>query len=287
VILSLTSYSGKMSPMNKREELYHMTEKEMVRLKVAERLVEGEMKVKEAADILMLSTRQVIRIKERVRTFGPGAVIHGNRERKPINATGNMVKDLVVELKKDKYQGTNFSHFTELLGEREGISLSQPTVHRILRGAGIKSPRKKKRVRAHRYRKRMDCPGMMVQLDASPYPWLGNGELNLHGAIDDASSDILGLYLCKEECLEGYFEVARQMVKGPGIPVSTYSDKHTILISPKKGKLSIEDQLEGKSESYTQFSAAMEELGINMIYLQDPLRPKVALKGSGGPYKTD
>lgn len=191
--------------MNTREGIYHITSKEMARLKVAERLVEGEMKIKEAADILMLSTRQVIRIKERVRTFGPGAVIHGNRERKPINATGNMVKDLVVELKKDKYQGTNFSHFTELLGEREGISLSQPTVHRILRGAGIKSPRKKKRVRAHRYRKRMDCPGMMVQLDASPYPWLGNGELNLHGAIDDASSDILGLYLCKEECLEGYF----------------------------------------------------------------------------------
>ena len=251
--------------MNTREELYHMTAREMTRLKVAERLVEGEITVKDAAEVLMLSTRQVIRIKERVKRFGPGALIHGNRARKPKNATEDKVKDLVVELKREKYAGTNFSHFTELIEEREGITLSQPTVHRILASAGIASPKKKRKVRAHRYRKRMNCPGMMVQLDASPYGWLGGEKLTLHGAIDDASSNILGLYLCKEECLEGYFETARQMIKGPGIPVSTYQDRHTIFFSPKKGKLSVEDELEGKSEPYTQFSQAMGELGVRMI----------------------
>ena len=73
--------------MNTREETYHMTEKEMVRLKVAEKLLEGHMKIDQAARVLMLSTRQVIRIKERVKRFGPGAVIHGNRKRRPINAS--------------------------------------------------------------------------------------------------------------------------------------------------------------------------------------------------------
>lgn len=38
-ILSLSSYLEKMSPMEKREEIYHMTAKEMARLKVAERLI--------------------------------------------------------------------------------------------------------------------------------------------------------------------------------------------------------------------------------------------------------
>ena len=269
MILSPPSYSGKMSPMNTREELYHMTAKEMARLKVAERLAEGGIMVKEAAEVLRLSTRQVIRIKERVKRFGPGAVIHGNRARKPKNTTEDRLKDLVVELKREKYAGTNFSHFTELIGEREGITLSQPTVHRILQSAGIASPKKKKKVRAHRYRKRMDCPGMMVQLDASPYGWLGGEKLTLHGAIDDASSNILGLYLAREECLEGYFEIAGQMIKGPGIPVSIYSDRHTIFFSPK-GKLSVEDELEGKSEPYTQFSQAMGELGVRMIPAGSP-----------------
>jgi len=250
--------------MNTREETYHMTDNEMARLIVAERLIEGEIRVKDAAEVLGLSTRQVKRIKKKVRLNGPGATVHGNRERKPINAVDDKVKDLVVELKTKKYGGTNFSHFTELLAEREDIIISQPTVHRILRSAGIASPKKKKKIRAHRYRKRKDCPGMMVQLDASPYGWLGGEDLNLHGAIDDASSNILGLYLCKEETLQGYFEVTRQMIKGPGIPISTYSDKHTIFFSPK-GKLSVEDQLEGKTEPYTQFSDAMSELGVTMI----------------------
>ncbi len=47
--------------MNTREETYHMTAKEMARLKVAERLLEGGMEIDQAADILMLSTRQVIK----------------------------------------------------------------------------------------------------------------------------------------------------------------------------------------------------------------------------------
>ena len=46
-ILSPLSYSGKMSPMNTREEIYHMTAKEMARLKVAEKLVEGKVTIKD------------------------------------------------------------------------------------------------------------------------------------------------------------------------------------------------------------------------------------------------
>ena len=98
--------------MNKREEIYHMTAKEMARLKVAEKLLAGEIKVKDAAEVLMLSTRQTIRIKERVRILGPKAVIHGNRKRKPVNAVASNIKDLVVELKTKKYAGTNFLFFS-------------------------------------------------------------------------------------------------------------------------------------------------------------------------------
>ncbi len=255
--------------MNKREETYHMTDREMTRLIVAERLIEGEITVKDAAEVLGLSTRQIKRIKKGVRLIGPKKVVHGNRKRKPVNAVAGNVKDLVVELKREKYTGTNFSHFAELLEEREGIDISRPTVHRILRDAGIVSPRKKKKIRAYRYRKRKDCPGMMVQLDASPYAWLGGEDLNLHGAIDDASSTVLGLYLCKEETLKGYFEVARQMITVFGIPISTYTDRRTVFFSPS-GKLSIEDQLEGKREPFTQFSVAMDTLGVRMIPAGSP-----------------
>ena len=101
-----------------------------------------------------MSTRQVKRIKKKVRLNCPGATVHVNRKRKSINAVDEKVKDLVVKLKTVKYGGTNFSHFAELLAEREAIIMSRPTVHRILQGAGIVSPKKKKKIRAHRYRKR-------------------------------------------------------------------------------------------------------------------------------------
>ena len=45
--------------MNKREETYHMTDKEMARLVVAERLIEGEITIKDAAEVLRLSTRKI------------------------------------------------------------------------------------------------------------------------------------------------------------------------------------------------------------------------------------
>jgi len=255
--------------MDTREETYHMTDKEMARVVVAERLIAGEITIKGAAEVLGLSTRQVRRIKKKVRLNGPGATVHGNRKRKPINAVDKKVIDLVVELKTKKYTGTNFSHFAELIAEKEYIDLSRPTVHRILAGAGIVSPKKKKKTKTYHYRKRKDCAGMMVQLDASPYKWLGGEDLNLHGAIDDATSTVVGLYLCKEETLEGYFEVTRQMIKEFGIPISTYNDKRTVFVSPK-GKLSVEDQLDGKREPSTQFSQAMDTLGVRMIPAGSP-----------------
>jgi transposase len=65
-----------MSPMERKEQ-YHMTKKEMARLKVAERLIGNVMKVEEASRILDISTRQVIRIKGRVKEIAPKNNIYG------------------------------------------------------------------------------------------------------------------------------------------------------------------------------------------------------------------
>ena len=51
--------------------------------------------------------------------------------------------------------GTNHSHLTELLREREGIDLGRPSVRRILAKAGIGSPRSR---RSRQHRVRRPCP---------------------------------------------------------------------------------------------------------------------------------
>ena len=60
-----------------------MTQDERNKLYIARCLLEGKMTISEAAEILVLSERQVKRIKKGVREHGDAFVIHKNRGRKP------------------------------------------------------------------------------------------------------------------------------------------------------------------------------------------------------------
>nr|WP_242979096.1 hypothetical protein [Carboxydocella thermautotrophica] len=81
---------------------------------------------------------------------------------------------------------------------------------------------------------------------------------------------MVGLYLAKNECLQGYFEVIWQIVNKHGIPASIYADRHSIFLSQNASKLTIEDQLQGKVVNDTQFGRAMKELGITLIPARSP-----------------
>ncbi len=108
-------------------------------------------------------------------------------------------------------------------------------------------------------------------MDSTPFEWFGTTDkFALHGAIDDATGSIVGLYLTKNECLHGYWEVTRQILLNHGIPVSFYTDRHAIFLSTNSSKLSIEDQLKGKLTNDTQFGRAMTELGVTMIPARSP-----------------
>ncbi len=248
-----------------------MTQKEITRLRVINQTIDKVITIREAAELLGLSERQVIRLKGGIEKYGPAFIIHKNRGRKPQHSISDELKRKIVELKQSKYQKANFSHFVELLDEIEDIKISYSSVHRILTQAGIKSPKKHHKSKSHHRRKRKPQKGMLVQIDASPHEWFfGKTSCSLHGAIDDATGEILALFFAPNECLEGYFEIIRQIVSNHGVPMSLYCDRHSIFVSPKDGKLSIDEQLEGKYVKLTQFGRAMEELGINIIKAFSP-----------------
>lgn len=248
-----------------------MTQQEMKKLRVIDQIIAKNITVREAARLLNLSERQVLRLKKGVMEQGAAFIIHKNRGRKPSHAIPDMLSNRIVELKQsDKYKHSNFTHFRELLEEHEGISVSYPTVYRILSEAGIISPKKKRKSRTHHRRKRKAQEGLLVQIDASPHTWFGETITSLHGAIDDATGKVCALHLEENECLLGYFEIAEQMITREGIPVSVYSDRHTIFKSPKAKEVSIEQQLKGKQANLTQFGEAMEELGINVLFATSP-----------------
>ncbi len=249
-----------------------MSQKQLGRYVTISRLIEKQLTVKQAATSLGLSTRQILRLKKGVKTSGANALIHKNSGRKPHHAIDDSLREKIIFLKEShSYCNANFQHFQELLAEYEKIKISYSTLYALLSKSGIKSPKKRRRFTNHRRRKRQAAEGLLVQLDASPFDWLSDGKAyHLHGGIDDATGQVVGLYLAESECLQGYFQVVRFMLLAYGIPVSTYSDRHTIFFSPKKDKLSLEDQLAGKRVNLTQFGRAMSQLGIQMIAARSP-----------------
>jgi transposase len=243
--------------------------KQTKRLKVISMFSEGSITRAQAAERLGLSERQIARIRRRYEQEGDVAAVHKNSGRRPATAVSNETRERVVEIHAEEaLRGVNHSHFAEILREEYGIAISRPSVHRILAGAGIKSPKAKKRGRKRfRLRERMAHPGELVQVDATLFEWFGGGEkFSLHGAVDDATGAVVGLYMAKNECMHGYFEVMRQCIEGFGVPQSLYADGHSIFRSPRAGAAAER----GEDAPLTQFGRAIGELGTDIIHARTP-----------------
>ena len=248
------------------------SQKRHQRIGVITKFLEGDLSRSQAAELAGISERQVTRIAKEVKDLGAGAMLHKNIGNRPANSISTEVEEAILELySRPEYYRVNFLHFRDALRDRHGILIPYPSLVSILKRHKKESPKKQKRRKVHKRRKRKEHPGELIQIDASPFDWFRNGnQYSLHGAIDDAAGEIVGLYMCKNECRLGYFEVMRQCILNYGVPLSLYSDNHTIFKSPKKDNLTTEDLLQGKEENFTQFGRAMDELGINIIFAKSP-----------------
>ena len=250
-----------------------MNDKERTKEYWLKKLVNKECTVQDAAGSLGLSTRQVKRLKKGYIEKGVESVIHGNLNRKPKHAISEELKKEIINLKiSDRYKEANIAHFYDLIKEYEmiDVKIKYETVFKILKDAGIKSPKKhRKKQKQHPRRKRLETFGKMLQIDATPYDWFGDGRrYNLHGAIDDATSKITSLYMSENECLEGYFRLMERTFKEHGRPESLYSDRHLILHPLRE--MTVIDQLEGRTIYESHFSRAMHKLNIRMIRAYSP-----------------
>jgi len=169
-----------------------LTQKEQSRLRVLNEVMEHQIAIDQAAEIMGLSERHVWRIIAAYRKEGAAALAHGNRSRLPRNAIPERTRAEVVALAHTRYSGTNHTHLTELLAEREGIVLGRSTVRRILVGVGMTSPRGRRPPRHRVRRQRMPREGMLVQIDGSHHPWLAErgSRFVLILAIDDATGTV-------------------------------------------------------------------------------------------------
>ncbi len=248
-----------------------MKPKEQQRALVLAGVLDGRYTAEEAAQVLELSPRQIRRLRRAFVRDGPKALVHGNRGRRPAHALDAALGAKVLALAQGRYAGCNDQHLTELLSEHEGIVLHRSTVRRVLRGAGVRSPQRRRAPRHHARRERMPQAGMLLQVDGSRHQWLGpDGPwLTLVGGIDDATSDMPWAVFREQEDAQGYLLLLQQVVRRRGIPLALYSDRHTIFQHRADIPLSPEERLAG-GRPRTQVGRALSELEITWIGARSP-----------------
>jgi transposase len=248
-----------------------MSEQEWKRLDAVGRVERGALTNVQAAQILGVSERQVRRLRRRVQEQGRAGVVHGNAGRVSAQQLAQGVRELIVELRSTKYAGFNDRHFTEKLVEVEQLVVSRGTVRRVLRAAGIESPRQRGGSKRRRRRERKAQEGLLLLWDGSRHDWLeGRGPtLCLMGSVDDATGQLLpGAHFVEQECAAGYLRVIKEIAQEMGLPWSLYMDRHGSL-KRNDDHWTLEEELRGEQEP-TQVGRALKALEIEVIYALSP-----------------
>ena len=245
-----------------------LTVKEKQRIELVQRVDAGRLSVEEGAVVLGRSVRTVFRMVARLRAVGLKGLLHGNRGRSSPRRLPEAQTAAILELARGEFADVNDCHLKEVLLARKKIAIGRETLRSLLRQEGI-APKKHRRSKKYRSRReRKAAFGMMLQIDASPHDWLeGRGPwLTLVGAIDDATSFRWARFV-EVENTWAYLELLSAICSSHGLPLSLYSDKHSVFFVNREP--SLEEQLRGVAP-VTQFARAMDELGIGLIKAHSP-----------------
>ena len=240
-----------------------LTQQEQTRLQVLNRLIADHMTTEQAATLMGVSARHTRRLLAAYREEGAAALAHGNRGRRPANATLDSLATDAVVLARTRYAGVNHTHLSELLREREGIDIGRTTLHKILTDAGVSSPRRRRPPKHRVRRQRMPCEGMLIQIDGSYHRWLGEDEpqFTLLLAVDDATGCVVNALFCELENARDYFLLMKGLIRSYGIPLALYTDRHSVFKHTPPSE---------SASAPTQFSRAMGEIGVQLIFARSP-----------------
>jgi transposase-like protein len=249
------------------KDIIMLSQKELKRIHIIQKVADGVIKQVDAAGILLLSTRQIRRIVKKVKAEGEKGIIHKSRGRDSNRKTPKKIRDRVVKLYRTRYKDFGPTLASEKLFERDGIKLNDETLRRWLIESGDWKKTRKRRV-YHQWRERKQYCGEMVQMDGSHHDWLeGRGpRCVLMGYIDDATGTTFGRFYEYEGTIPA-MDSFKRYIKRHGIPMSVYLDKHTTYKST--GKPTLEDEL-NDTKPLSEFERALKELGVEVIHANSP-----------------
>jgi hypothetical protein len=248
-------------------DILTMSQKELKRLHVIHKVIEGSLTQVRAGEIISLSERQIRRIVKRIEAEGAKGIQHRSRGERSNRKTPKKLVERVRHLYQAKYQGFGPTLTAEKLSELEGITVSKESVRTWLMESG--QWQKRRKVRTHRHwRDRKNCFGEMLQLDGSHHDWFEGRRPKcvLMAYIDDATSRVYGRFYEYEGTIPA-MDSFKRYIRKYGIPMSVYMDKHTTYKSTAEP--SIEDEINGTAP-LSEFGRALTELEVEIIHAHSP-----------------
>jgi hypothetical protein len=236
-----------------------MSRSEIDRMNVLRDLAEERIRVSEAATLIGLGRRQVLRLAKAFRQRGPAALASRRRGKPSNRSYPGVLRTEVTGIIRECYADFGPTLAGEKLAELHGIRLARETIRQWMMVAGLWKDRRQRMRPVHQPRHRRDCIGELIQIDGSQHWWFeGRGpQCTLLVYIDDATSRLMHLQFVETESTFDYFEATRAYLDRYGKPIAFYSDKHAVFRVNKK------DAAGG--DGMTQFGRALHALNIDII----------------------
>jgi len=245
--------------------LITMSHKELDRYQIILRILRGEINGSVAATLLKLCTRQVRRLKNKVKGSDATALVHGNRGRKSNHSIPEKERSRITDLIKNRYRDFGPKLACEKLLELHKISRDVKTIKAIMIAEDLWKPRKVKPPEHRAWRQRRPCFGEMQQFDGSYEYWFEDRapKCCLLAAIDDATGTVTHAQFGQNEGVTEVFSFWQGYLEQNGKPRSIYLDKFsTYKMNPRFAQ--------DNHELKTQFERALQELQIEPITAHSP-----------------
>jgi hypothetical protein len=246
-------------------ELVAMSKRELERLDVVRRVVEGRLTQAKAGEFVGLSERQVRRLCAAFEERGPAGLVSGKRGQPSNRRLPDELRLEAIEIVRQRYADFGPTLACEKLLELHDLQVSKETLRSWLIAAGVWLPRRERIRMAHQPRHRRECLGELVQIDGCDHAWFEERgtRCTLLVYVDDATSRLMELRFVKSESAFDYFASTRAYLERQGKPVAFYSDKHSIFRVNHEGST-------GRAGGVTQFGRALAELNIDIICANSP-----------------
>ncbi|EIM30264.1 ISNCY family transposase [Microvirga lotononidis] len=241
-----------------------MSRAEIDRVHILRDVVAERITVREAAQLLRITRRQVFRLLKAYQAGGPAALVSSRRGKPSNRSYPAVLRSEVLALITATYADFGPTLACEKLAERHGIDLGVETIRRWMIAAGLWQDRKQRLNRVHQPRYRRDCVGELIQIDGSEHYWFEDRgpPCTLLVYIDDATSRLMHLKFVATESTFDYFRSTREYLEAYGKPVAFYSDKHAVFRVNGKGAVG--------GDGMTQFGRALHQLNIDIICANAP-----------------